>query len=424
MEKLVEKISKFIEPISNWFDKMKLLQAIAETMQVLLPVIVIGSFACLFAFVDIGGWQTFLGNNPVIANIFMNSQSWTLSIISMYVVIVLPYLYAKRLEMAEPLAVVALNVAAFLLVTPTELYTAIPTTWLGHSGMFTAFIVTYVVVRIVKLCQDKNITIKMPQGVPHYIEATFGVLVPAFIIVIGFAAIGQLMALTSFGSLHQLIYSIIQAPLLNVGTSFGGLLVQEIIMTLAMFCGIHGSSVVPFMTTLETAANEANQAAIAAGEAIPNIFGTGLLNSIQAGGIGATLGLAILLFFFAKSKRYKELAKVAIIPQIFNIGEPLLFGIPIMLNPILFIPYMGGVLVNTVIAYGSMALGLVGYPNGVNPSWTMPYGLQALLGISTPVSGLIMQIVILVVDMLIWYPFVKMLDKQALLDEKAESEAK
>lgn len=96
MEKLVEKISKFIEPISNWFDKMKLLQAIAETMQVLLPVIVIGSFACLFAFVDIGGWQTFLGNNPVIANIFMNSQSWTLSIISMYVVIVLPYLYAKN----------------------------------------------------------------------------------------------------------------------------------------------------------------------------------------------------------------------------------------------------------------------------------------------------------------------------------------
>ena len=91
-----------------------------------------------------------------------------------------------------------------------------------------------------------------------------------------------------------------------------------------------------------------------------------------------------------------------------------------MLNPVLFIPYMGGVIVNTILAYGAMAIGLVGYPNGVNPSWTMPYGLQALLGISTPVSGLILQIVILAVDMLIWYPFVKMLDKQALLEEKAE----
>lgn len=420
MEKFVEKISKFIEPFSNWINKMKLLLAIAETMQILLPVIVIGSFACLFAFVDIGGWQTFLANTPVVANIFMNAQSWTLSIISLYVVIVLPYLYAKKLDMDEPLAVIALNVAAFLLVTPTELYTSIPTTWLGHSGMFTAFIVTFLVVRIVKICQDKNVTIKMPQGVPHYIEATFAVLIPAFIIVIGFSAIGRLMELTPYGSIHQLIYSIIQAPLTGVGTSFGGLLITEIIMTLAMFCGVHGSSVVPFMSALETSANEANQAALAAGQALPNIYGTGLLNSIQAGGIGATLGLGILLFFLAKSKRYKELSRVAIVPQIFNIGEPLLFGLPIMLNPVLFIPYMGGVIVNTILAYGSMAIGLVGYPNGVNPSWTMPYGLQALLGISTPVSGLILQIVILAVDMLIWYPFVKMLDKQALLEEKAE----
>lgn len=423
MEKFVEKIAELIEPVSNWFNKMKLLLAIAETMQVLLPIIVIGSFACLFAFVDIGGWQAFLANVPILSMVFMNAQSWTLSIISMYVVIVLPYLYAKKLEMREPLAVVPLNVAGFLLVTPTQLYTAIPSQWLGHAGMFTAFLVTFLVVRIVKLCQDKNVTIKMPQGVPHYIEATFGVLIPAFIIVFGFSLIGQLMASTSFGSIHQLIYNLIQAPLTGIGTSFGGLLITEIIMTLAMFCGIHGSSVVPFMTTLETAANEANAAALAAGQAIPNIYGTGLLNSIQAGGIGATLGLAILLFFFAKSKRYKELSRVAIVPQVFNIGEPLLFGIPIMLNPVLFVPYMGGVIVNTLIAYGSMAIGLVGLPNGVNPSWTMPYGLQALLGISTPVAGLIMQIVILAVDMLIWYPFVKMLDKQALALEKEEEKA-
>lgn len=423
MEKFVEKIAELIEPVSNWFNKMKLLLAIAETMQVLLPIIVIGSFACLFAFVDIGGWQAFLANVPILSMVFMNAQSWTLSIISMYVVIVLPYLYAKKLEMREPLAVVPLNVAGFLLVTPTQLYTAIPSQWLGHAGMFTAFLVTFLVVRIVKLCQDKNVTIKMPQGVPHYIEATFGVLIPAFIIVFGCSLIGQLMASTSFGSIHQLIYNLIQAPLTGIGTSFGGLLITEIIMTLAMFCGIHGSSVVPFMTTLETATNEANAAALAAGQAIPNIYGTGLLNSIQAGGIGATLGLAILLFFFAKSKRYKELSRVAIVPQVFNIGEPLLFGIPIMLNPVLFVPYMGGVIVNTLIAYGSMAIGLVGLPNGVNPSWTMPYGLQALLGISTPVAGLIMQIVILAVDMLIWYPFVKMLDKQALALEKEEEKA-
>lgn len=195
-------------------------------------------------------------------------------------------------------------------------------------------------------------------------------------------------------------------------------------MTLAMFCGIHGSSVVPFMDALATAANEQNMAAMAAGSALPNIYTTGLLNSIQMGGIGATLGLGILLFFLAKSKRYKQLSRVAIVPQIFNIGEPLLFGIPIMLNPLLFIPYMLGVIANTCIAYGSVAIGLCARFTGVNPSWTMPGILQGILTCSVPWQGAVLQIVILAVDMLIWYPFVKMIDKQAVEEENsAVSEA-
>lgn len=421
MEKLMDKISAFVEPLAEWVHKMNFLQALAEAMQVLLPITVVGSFACLFAFLDIGGWQPFLAEHPMIGTVFMNAQSWTISCIAFYTVLVLPYLYAKRLNVDEPLACIPLAEAAFLLLTPTELYTSIPTSWLGHAGMFSAFIVSFLVVRFVKLCADHNVTIKMPAGVPHYIEATFAVLIPAFIIVFGCSLIGQAMAATEFGSIHQLIYTFIQTPLQGLGTSFGGLLIAEVVMTLAMFCGIHGSSVVPFMDALQMSANEANAAALAAGEALPNIYGTGLLNSIQIGGIGATLGLAIVLFFFAKSKRYKQLARVALVPQIFNIGEPLLFGIPIMLNPMLFIPYMGGVIVNTCVAYFAMWSGLVGRPNGVNPSWTMPGIIQGLLGISTPVQGAILQVLIIVIDMAIWFPFVKLIDKQALEEEGNEA---
>ena len=183
--------------------------------------------------------------------------------------------------MNDPLDCVPLTVASFLLLTPTELYTAIPSAWLGHSGMFSAFIISYLVVRFVKLCQDHNVTIKMPQGVPHYIEATFAVLIPAFILVFGCSLIGQVLAATPYESIHQLIYTFIQTPLSGLGTSFFGLLVTELVMTLAMFCGIHGSSVVPFMDALATAANEQNMAAMAAGSALPNIYTTGLLNSIQ-----------------------------------------------------------------------------------------------------------------------------------------------
>ena len=148
-----------------------------------------------------------------------------------------------------------------------------------------------------------------------------------------------------------------------------------------------------------------------------NIWTTGLMNSIQAGGIGATLGLAIVLVFFAKSKRYKQLSRMAIVPQIFNIGEPLLFGIPIMLNPLLFIPYMGGVIVNTFVAYFSVYFGIVARFSGVDVSWTLPTGIQGLLSNTKPIEGLLLQLVIVALDMLIWYPFVKIIDKQALEEE-------
>ena len=424
MEKFAEKIANFVEPVAEWVQKMKFLIALSETMQALLPITVIGSFACLFAFLGVDSWQAFIWAHPILAMGFMNAQSWTLSIIALYTVAVLPYMYAKKLEMDEPLSCVPLAIAAFLLLTPTELYTAIPTTWLGHTGMFTAFIVAFVVVRFVKLCQDKNITIKMPEGVPHYIEATFAVLIPAFVIVFCSTFIGQALSNTSAGSIHQIIYTFIQAPLLNLGSSFGGTLVQEFAMTLAMFCGIHGSSVVPWQDAMVTALNEENAAAIAAGKSIPNIIGSGSMNIIQMGGIGATLGLAILMVIFCKSKRYQQLSRVALVPQIFNIGEPLLFGIPIMLNPVLFLPYMGGVLANTLIVYFSIASGLVGRPNGVNPSWTLPGPLQGLVAISTPVRGMILALVVLAVDMLIWYPFIRMIDRQALEEEAAGNEQK
>ena len=106
MEKFAEKISALVEPVAEWVQKQKFLIALSEAMQTLLPITVIGSFACLFAFLGVDSWQAFLGAHPTLLMGFMNTQSWTLSIIAFYTVIVLPYLYAKKLEMKEPLACV------------------------------------------------------------------------------------------------------------------------------------------------------------------------------------------------------------------------------------------------------------------------------------------------------------------------------
>ena len=128
------------------------------------------------------------------------------------------------------------------------------------------------------------------------------------------------------------------------------------------------------------------------------------------------------MLLFAKSKRYKQVSRVAIIPQIFNIGEPFLFGVPVMLNPILFFPYMGGVLINTIIVYTLVATGVVARFTGVTIPWTLQGILGGLLGCSVPWQGFLLQIGILLLDMIIWYPFIKIIDnKERESEEKLET---
>ena len=139
---------------------------------------------------------------PNLQFIFMNTHSWTLAIIALYVVIVLPYRYAAQMDMKEAANTVPITLGTFLLLTPTQLYTAIPTEWLGHRGMFTALLIGFLVPRLLKLFVDKKWTIKMPAGVPKYVTDTFAVLIPAFIILFGASVLARIFEGTSFGSIH------------------------------------------------------------------------------------------------------------------------------------------------------------------------------------------------------------------------------
>ncbi len=422
MKKFLEKLQNFLVPISEKLASVKFLRAIAEGMMALLPITVVGSFAVLFAFIDIAPWQAFLEANPTVRMVFMNAQSWTLSIIALYAVIVIPYRYADHLGIEEKMNVVPLALAAFLLLTPTELYTSIPSEWLGHKGLFSAFIIGLLVTRLVKLFLDKNIKIKMPPSVPKFVEDTFTVLVPGAVVVFFCAILGQLLAKTELNNIHNIIYTIVQAPLKNVGLSFPSLLVNSFLSTLFMFFGIHGTVATAAWTPMVQAANLENLEAFRLGQELPNIWTSGWHHSIFSGGVGATLGLGIVLLIFARSERFKKLSRLAIVPQIFNIGEPLLFGIPIMLNPLLFIPYMGGVLVNSFIAWFAVKWNIVAPFSGLDVSWTVPNPINGFLASSKPIQGALLQVVIIIVDMVIWYPFVKIIDNRELKIEQGEEE--
>lgn len=419
MERFTDKLSDVLTPIAEKLQSMKFIGALSQSMQILLPITIVGSFACLLAFVDIFGWQTFLAAHPAIQVALMGIQSVTLSMFAFYVLLVLPYMYATLLGMQEALATVPLTVATFLILTPTELYTSVPIEWLGHKGLISALLISFLVVRVVKFCVDKNIRVKMPAGVPKFVVDAFSVLIPAAFLAVVAALVKYLFSLTSMGTFHNLIYVILQTPFKKVGLSLVGALVTEVTATLAMFVGLHPGTIVGIVDPLRTAADLENLAAWQAGLPLPNIITGGYyagLALIGAGGSALACTLAVLLF--SKSERYKSIGKIALIPGIFGIGEPILFGLPVMLNPMFFIPWIGVTIINQLYAYSAIALGLVGRFTGVSVSWTVPIILNPILTNSTPIRAAIAQAILVVIDLIIWYPFIKAADKKALLAEQ------
>lgn len=413
MNKFIEGLQKKLMPIAQRISAIKFLSALGATFQILLPIILLGSFAALGAFLDIPVWQTFIANTGLQAT-FMTVQSLTLSIIGLYIAFILPYQYATKLGM-KPLTVSIVSVMTFLLLTPHEVYTNMPLKWLGYSGLFTVMIVSVLVVRLTKLLYDKKIYIRMPEGVPPMVEEAFAAVIPALLCTVIATVVLNLLAKTSFGSIHQVIYSFVQTPLQGFGLSFPAYLFVQVLSTLFMFCGIHGNSIFGVISPLTLAASAENLNALANGLQAPNIIIDSFSILCQPGGIGGTFGLAFLMAFTAKSKRLKLLGRMSVIPAIFGINEPLLFGIPILLNPLLFIPYVLNPIVSTTLSYLSISLGITPRLSGVLVNWTMPQFISGFL--AQGVSTTILQVVLVSITTAIWFPFFKLVDRQTVLEE-------
>jgi PTS system cellobiose-specific IIC component len=418
MEKFIASLQKILVPLANRISGNKFMSAMGRTFQLLLPVIMIGSFACLGAFLDIPVWQGFVTSTGL-QFILMTIQSLTLSIIALYVIIILPYQYGQQLEL-NPASSSIISLMAFLLVTPHELYTNIPTQWLGYPGLFGAMLIAWFVPRFIRLLIKKRIYIRMPKGVPPIVEDSFASLVPALFVAVIAVIVSQILNKTPFGNFHNIIYTIVQVPVKSLGLSLPGYMVMQILATLLMFCGIHGNAIFATWIPLTMAASAENLAALAAGQPLPNIITGSFSVLCQPGGIGGTLGLAFMLAFAAKSKRLRTLGRISVIPGIFGINEPLIFGIPILLNPLLFIPYVLSPIVCTSLSYFTIGLGIVPRLTGTEVNWTMPQIVSGFLAQGWQVA--LLQVVLIAVSSLIWFPFFKIVDRQIAAEEGAAGE--
>lgn len=300
---------------------------------------------------------------------------------------------------------------------------AVPKGWLlpmgnlGSAGMFVGIIAAILAVEIYRLTQKSGFKISMPPQVPSSVARSFEALTPTAIVLIITATITMWLNLDVHGFVGKLV-----KPLISLADTLPSVVVICLIGMLFWSFGIHGWSIVgtlarPFWTILL----EQNATAAVAGNAIPNIAAEPFYQwFIMIGGAGSTIGLAILFLFASKSAYGKALGKTAIVPSIFNINEPMIFGAPLVLNPVLMIPFIFAPILNAIIAWIATSLGLVNRVVAIAP-WTLPGPIGAYFATSGDFRAAFLSLFLIILSVLVYLPFFKMYDKQ-LVEKENSSE--
>lgn len=416
----MQKFTDKLVVISSKMAQNKVLQTIQHAFMRLMPVTMIGGFASLFKGLDFGGYQAWLQSTPIY-NALGAIYQFTVGLLGVYVAFLVAYEFASTygVKKSGGVGIGLVSLASFLVVTPyTPAETAygaatLSTSWLGSTGMFCAMIIAFITGVIFKFCEDRNIEIKLPDSVPPNIAVQFTALIPGAIALVLWGAVSAIFSLTSLGSFQQLIYTCVSAPLNALGANIFGEYIIVIVLYCMWFFGIHGGmTVMPVMMLLFTVAQNENLAAYQAGQALPNMVTGGYL-SFSSG----SLPLVICCLLFAKSASNKEISKLAVIPALFGVDEPAYFGLPMILNPIFFVPWV--IIQPTLAVWGTYLLqniGLLGYATGASAGSFVPFFVSNL--VSYGVSGVIWGCLFFVIDVIAFIPFLRAYDKQ-LLDQEA-----
>lgn len=419
MGTFAEKIEKALTPFGEKLQGLTFLQAISESLQATLPILIVGSFATLISSLDVGPWQSIVTAIPGLVPICQKVSTFTSGGFTLLMLIALAYIYCRRIELKESISCSALTVAVFLILSEV-VDGNIASAALGMRGMILALAVGVLVPKCVKILLDKDVKIHMPDSVPKFVEEGFAILIPAVIICGVAGIVNYCFTLLGYTSFQTFFYSVIQLPIQGIGLSFGGFMFIMCLVALVMWPGLHASTMSAFIQPLALAASAVNLEAWNAGEPIPNIIEYSFMQCGKFGGGACLLLPCIIGLLFCRSKQIKSVAKLGFVPAIFCIGEPVLFGFPMMLNPMMIIPMILSTVSTYAIFYAGIASGLVGRFNGVVLPWTTPPVLNVMLSSSTPLRAVLMQVAAMAVGLAIYYPFVKAYDNQLVAGEAAD----
>ncbi|MBP2643220.1 MAG: system, lactose/cellobiose family subunit [Firmicutes bacterium] len=437
MGSMVESLEK-LTPIILKFANSKSVVALKDGVMTIIPLTLIGSVFLLLAFLPIPGW------NDWMASLF--GVHWqeplfqvvgaTFDIIALVSVFGISYYYSRN-EGCEPISSGVLAVVSFIIVTASSVTTkngeivggVIPKTWTGGKGMIAAILIGLTVAYIYSWFVKRKITIKLPEGVPQGVANAFTALIPGVVIVTLSFFVYILFKTVVNKTFIEFIYQLLQTPLQGLSSSLFGAIAIPFLISFLWWFGIHGPAVVldGLMRPIVLANCLENQDIINAGGTLiagqnAHIVTPQFVDQfITFGGSGMTLGLVIAMIFMSKSKQMKQLGKLAIIPGLFNINEPIIFGFPIIFNPVMLVPFILVPTLSGIITYFSIAVGLVPPFTAVQVPWTTPPLISGFI-----VGGwraALLQLLLIFMAALVYLPFLKVQDKQHLKEEKqAEQE--
>lgn len=428
---LLKWIEKSILPIANKIQRNKYLQAIQSAFMTLMPIMLIGGIITIITtpFVDYTkmattdsmynfykGWQLFVNNYGMPLVIL---RSVTLSSISLWTSLAIAYFLAKHYKMNTIITSVVSLLMFFILCTSVTKDGGLSNDFWGGEGLFAGIIIGIAVTELYRLFTTKKIgTIKMPDMVPPALKSSFTSIFPIIFVTVICTIIAMLCNSILRITFPQAILNLFHPLVVTVDNAFG-LSLSSILSQICWWFGIHDTAVTSLLEPLMYSNYSANAAAYAKGIAaanLPHIWTEPLWwNWMVIGGSGATLALAVMVLR-CKSVQLKTVGKVAIIPALFNINEPLIFGLPIVLNPLFFIPWLLAPTINGLIAYICMAIGIIN-KTFIYPGWNIPAPIAQFLS-NMDLRSIFLTLVMIIIDGLIYYPFLKVWDKQKLEEER------
>ena len=422
-----------IVPVAAKLDQNRYISAVKNAMILTIPFLIVGSVFLIINAFPIPAYTEFMTTNPVgiqIRTWFGYATAATFDTVSIVTLAAVAYYLATSYKIDRIIAI-GMALVSYFVVTPLSFPVAevegnvsgLSMQYMGSQGLFVAIIVGLLSVELLRFFLNSNLKIKMPDSVPAAVAKSFESLIPAFFVLLVFLGLRILFELLGVGSIHDVIAAVLTEPLSRIsGTLIGSVVITFMIHLLWSF-GIHGAAITwAVMQPVLNIMLDANRIAFENGEPIPNILTKEWFNIfVMMGGSGGTLVLVAMMAFLGKSDQLKQLGKLSLGPGIFNINEPVIFGTPIVMNPILIIPFILGPVIVTIMTYLAMEWGLVAQVVTIIP-WSTPPIIGGFLITGGRISGAVLQIVNMIVLFAVYFPFFKIYDTQ-LLNEQRKVEA-